>query len=54
MEQENKTYTGTICGNCDAFCECSLGPDAAKHDDPACPGFDDSSLSQLNNEDHER
>lgn len=24
MEQENKTYTDKICGNCDAFCECGL------------------------------
>lgn len=24
MEQENKTYTGEICGNCDVFCECGL------------------------------
>lgn len=47
MEQENKTYTGKICGDCDAYCECGLGPDPAKHDDPACPGFDDSVLSQL-------
>lgn len=45
MEQENKKYTGKICGNCDAYCECGLGPDPAKHDDPACPGFDDSVLS---------
>lgn len=43
-----KTYTDKICGNCDAYCECGLGPDPAKHDDPACPGFDDSVLSQLN------
>lgn len=44
---DQKAYTGKICGNCDAYCECGLGPDPAKHDDPACPGFDDSVLSQL-------
>ena len=42
-----KTFTGKICGNCDAFCECALGTDGAKHDDVACPGFEDSSLKQL-------
>lgn len=36
-----------ICGNCDAYCECSIT--GAKHDNPACPAFDDSVLSQLNN-----
>lgn len=40
-------YAGKICGYCDAFCECSLGTDPAKHDDPACPGFDDTCISQL-------
>ncbi|RHJ75763.1 hypothetical protein DW103_17380 [Parabacteroides sp. AM08-6] len=44
---DQKKYTGKICGNCDAYCECGLGPDPAKHDDVACPGFDDSVLSQL-------
>lgn len=34
-----------ICGNCDAFCECSLGNNGAKHDDPACDFFDDIVLS---------
>nr|DAW63151.1 MAG TPA: DNA repair protein MmcB-like protein [Caudoviricetes sp.] len=36
-----------ICGNCDAFCECSLGNNGAKHDDPACEYFDDTILKQL-------
>ncbi len=36
-----------ICGNCDAFCECSLGNNGAKHDDPACEYFDDTVLRQL-------
>lgn len=40
-----------ICGNCDAYCECSIT--GAKHDNPACPAFDNSVLSQLNSKDHE-
>lgn len=36
-----------ICGNCDAFCECSLGNNGAKHDDPACEYFYDTVLRQL-------
>lgn len=50
MEQENKIYTGIICGNCDAYCECQMA--GAEHNDVACPGFDNSVLSQLNNEYH--
>lgn len=42
-----------ICGNCDAFCECVMGPYGVDCNDPACPRFDDSSLSQLKNKDHE-
>lgn len=42
-----------ICGNCDAFCECVMGPYGVDCNDPACPRFDDSSLSQLNNKGHE-
>lgn len=48
MEQENNTYTGKICGNCDAFCECCMA--GAENDDVACPEFDDSVLSQLSRE----
>ena len=36
-----------ICGDCDAFYECHMA--GAEHNDVACPGFDDSVLSQLNN-----
>lgn len=36
-----------ICGDCDAFYECHMAD--AEHNDVACPGFDDSVLSQLNN-----
>lgn len=42
-----------ICGNCDAFCECVMGPYGVDCNDSACPRFDDSSLSQLKNKDHE-
>lgn len=42
-----------ICGNCDAFCECVMGPYGVDCYDPACPMFDDSTLSQLNDKDHE-
>lgn len=35
---------GQICGDCDAFCECQMA--GAEHNDVACPGFDDSVLSQ--------
>lgn len=42
-----KKDSDKICGNCDAYCECSIT--GAKHDNPACPAFDDSVLSQLNN-----
>ncbi|CAK7040665.1 MAG: hypothetical protein PEPC_01732 [Peptostreptococcus russellii] len=34
-----------ICGNCDAYCECQKT--GAEHNDAACPGFDDSVLSQI-------
>ncbi|MCD7850456.1 MAG: hypothetical protein LUH63_12445 [Parabacteroides sp.] len=47
-------HIGEICGNCDAYCECALGPNGAKHDNPACEYFDDSVLSQLNKKDHEK
>lgn len=43
LDKNNKN----ICGNCDAFCECSLGNNGAKHDDPACEYFDDTILKQL-------
>lgn len=43
LDKNNKN----ICGNCDAFCECSLGNNGAKHDDPACEYFDDTVLRQL-------
>lgn len=44
MEQESdKIYTGKICGNCDAFCGCSMT--GSEDDDVACPGFDDTVLS---------
>ena len=33
-----------ICGDCDAYCECQMA--GAEHNDVACPGFDDSVLSQ--------
>lgn len=36
-----------ICGDCDAFYECHMA--GTEHNDVACPGFDDSALSQLNN-----
>lgn len=45
-------HTGKICGNCDAYCECQMA--GVEHNDVACPGFDDSVLSQLNNKDHEQ
>ena len=50
---DQKAGAGEICGNCDAYCECALGPNGAKHDNPACEYFDDSVLSQLNKKDHE-
>lgn len=41
-------YNRKFCGNCDAFCECSLGGAcAANADDKACQYFDDTSLNQL-------
>ncbi|WP_418495501.1 hypothetical protein [Coprobacter sp.] len=43
----NKDITDKICGNCDAFCECGLGNNGAKHDDPACEYFDDTTLKQF-------
>lgn len=37
-----------VCGECDAFCECSLGgSSAAMADDAACQYFDDTTLSQM-------
>jgi len=49
----NPTFqtTGKICGNCDAFCECQMTE--VKHNDVACPEFDDSTLSQTNEKDYE-
>lgn len=35
---------GQICGDCDAYCECQMA--GAEHNDAACPGVDDSVLSQ--------
>lgn len=40
-------YNRKFCGNCDAFCECSLGPNAAKSNDVACEGFSNESLNQM-------
>ena len=51
---DQKADAGEICGNCDAYCECALGPNGAKHDNPACEYFDDSVLSQLNKNIHEK
>lgn len=44
---KNDPPNKNICGNCDAFCECGLGNNSAKHDDPACEYFDDTTLKQL-------
>lgn len=47
IELDKNNNNNNICGNCDAFCECSLGNNGAKHDDPACEYFDDTVLRQL-------
>lgn len=47
----NQDLTGKICGNCDAYCECSMA--GTEYNDVACPMFDDSMLSQTNEEGHE-
>lgn len=48
IQNNQKTYTGKICGGCNAFSECVLS--GAEHNDVACPGFDDSCLSDSNGE----
>lgn len=45
--EDAKRNNKNICGNCDAFCECSLGNNGAKHNDPACEYFDNTVLKQL-------
>lgn len=35
------------CGNCDAYCECSLGPDPVKAENIACESFENSVLRQI-------
>lgn len=47
IEIELDKNNNNICGNCDAFCECSLGNNGAKQDDPDCEYFDDTILKQL-------
>lgn len=46
-KEDEKKGNKNICGNCDAFCECGLGNNGAKHDDPACEYFDDTTLKQF-------
>lgn len=46
-KEDAKRNNNNICGNCDAFCKCSLENNGAKHDDPACEYFYDTVLRQL-------
>lgn len=47
-EVKGREFSSRTCGECDAFCECSLGgSNAAVADDVACQYFDDTSLSQM-------
>lgn len=47
-EVKGRDFSSRTCGECDAFCECSLGgSNAAVTDDVACQYFDDTSLSQM-------
>lgn len=47
-EIKGRDFSSRVCGECDAFCECSLGgSSAAMADDAACQYFDDTTLSQM-------
>ena len=47
-EIKGRDFSSRVCGECDAFCECSLGgSSAAMADDAACQYFDNTTLSQM-------
>lgn len=47
IKRDEEKANREICGNCDAFCECSLRMNGAQHNDKACEYFDNITLKQL-------